>query len=1168
MTLQPAGILGRSWTSRRTPAGGSGRVGVWLVATLVAVLAGANLVALPRTRPTDVAAGVSSKPVAAPDPAARPVGADTSTTVTPAGAGWASVPVAARGVVSQTLGQTKPELAATHTAVGAELANPAQGLTGTIDGSGITVTGSDATVGVSLESWGRPTRQVPAPAGTPVTEQNQVSVERSGIREWFVNGLAGIQQNFTIATRPDGSGPLEVRLGVSGGHRIVIDADRDGIAFAGTGLRYDNLYVHDATGRELPAEFTRRHAQLTIEVDDTDAIYPITVDPTFFFDAYLKASNVEAGDSVSAVAVSGDTLVVGAQSEDSCADGVNADQTSNGCSTAGAVYVFVRSGGTWSQQAYLKASNSEANDDFGIAVGVDGDTIVVGARGEASCADGVDGDQANNGCSSAGAAYVFQRSGELWSQQAYLKASNSVASSRFGFSVAVADDLVVVGSPGERSCATGIDGDQTPTTCLDSGAAYAFVRSGATWSQQAYLKASNAEDRGDHFGYSVGVSGDTAVVGATNEWSCTDGVEGDQANNGCPGAGAAYVFIRDGTLWSQQAYLKASNSDAYDLFAHSVAVSEDTIVIGAGEEDSCADGVGGNQADNACSAAGAVYVFLRSGESWSQQAYLKASNSESNDQFGIAVSISRDVIVVGAYGESSCADGVGGDQTSNACRNAGSAYVFVRSGIAWVQEAYLKASNSEAEDGFGVFVSIDEGLIAIAAYEEDSCAVGINGDQANNLCLNSGATYSFASSLGAPTGVLGTSGEDGRVSVSWSAPSNSGPPITDYRVRVFSSTGGAASGVSGATSRVVGSATESYLFTGLTNGTGYTFKVEAYNAFGWGALSAASPVAIPYTVPAAPMGIQQLVSQSGQVPLVWEEPANNGAGITDYRVSVFSADGGVASGVSGVTSRLVGSKTESFTFTGLTNGTGYTFKVEAYNASGWGPASTLSGEVIPGLPNAPTTVGGTSGQSGQVPLVWEEPANNGAGITDYRVSVFAADGGVASGVSGVTSRLVGSKTESFTFTGLTNGTGYTFKVEAYNAAGWGPASSLTPVVMTAAPGSFGGISPTRALDTRTTGPCVGTAGRSLTLAGSFGVPADASAVSLNVTVVSPAGGGFLTVWPAGQGRPLASNLNFTAGQVVPNMVQVKLGAGGAIQLYANNGCPNVVVDVAGYYTTK
>jgi hypothetical protein len=170
---------------------------------------------------------------------------------------------------------------------------------------------------------------------------------------------------------------------------------------------------------------------------------------------------------------------------------------------------------------------------------------------------------------------------------------------------------VVVGAERERSCATGIDGDQTDNACFNAGAAYVFRRSAGVWAQQAYLKASNT-DAGDWFGTSVAVSGDTAVVGAYREDSCATGVDGKQTN-GCNSAGAAYVFRRSAGVWAQEAYLKASNSEADDRFGSSVALSGDTVVVGAGLEDSCANGVDGNQMSNACKDAGAAYVasFLR-----------------------------------------------------------------------------------------------------------------------------------------------------------------------------------------------------------------------------------------------------------------------------------------------------------------------------------------------------------------------------------------------------------------------------------------------------------------------------------------------------------------------------------------------------------------------------
>ena len=262
-------------------------------------------------------------------------------------------------------------------------------------------------------------------------------------------------------------------------------------------------------------------------------------------------------------------------------------------------------------------------------------------------------------------------------QQAYLKASNTDTDDLIGTSVAVSGDTVVVGAPGESSNATGVNGDQTNNSALNSGAAYVFVRNGTTWTQQAYLKASNT-DNSDSFGASVAVSGDTVAVGAENEDSNATGINGDQTNNNAANAGAVYVFVRNGTSWTQQAYLKASNTDPDDSFGFSVAVSSDTVVIGAVFESSNATGVNGDQADNSAGMAGAAYVFGRNGTTWTQQAYLKASNTDPSDVFGASVAISGDTVVVGAENEDSNATGINGDQIDNSAASAGAVYVFVR----------------------------------------------------------------------------------------------------------------------------------------------------------------------------------------------------------------------------------------------------------------------------------------------------------------------------------------------------------------------------------------------------------------------------------------------------------------------------------------------------------
>jgi len=460
-------------------------------------------------------------------------------------------------------------------------------------------------------------------------------------------------------------------------------------------------------------------------------------------EAYLKASNTDASDLFGvSIAVAGDTVIVGAFSEDSSATGVNGNQANNSADESGAAYVFVRSGSSWVQQAYLKASNTEEGDTFGSVVAISGNTIVVGAPAEASSTTGVNGLQTDNSAPGSGAAYVFVRSGSVWTQQAYLKASNTNMNDAFGFSVAVSGDTVVVGANIEASNAVGVNGNQADNSALQAGAAYVFVRSGNVWTQQAYLKASNT-NAADNFGYAVSVSGETIVVGALQERSNATGVNGNQANNSLLSAGAAYVFTRTGSTWSQQAYLKASNTELRDQFGSSVAVSGDTALVGAIGEDSSAVGVNGNQTDNAASGAGAAYVFVRSGSVWSQQAYLKASNSNANDTFGFALALDADTVVVGSPFEESNALGINGNQLDNSAPGAGAAYVFGRSGTAWKQRAYLKASNTDAGDAFAGSVAVSGGTGLVGAAGEASTANGVGGNQASNAATFAGAAYAF-----------------------------------------------------------------------------------------------------------------------------------------------------------------------------------------------------------------------------------------------------------------------------------------------------------------------------------------------------------------------------------------------------------------------------------------
>jgi hypothetical protein len=241
------------------------------------------------------------------------------------------------------------------------------------------------------------------------------------------------------------------------------------------------------------------------------------------------APNTASADGFgSVVALSNGTLAVGVPYQDSA-------------SYAGAVYVFQWTSTTWAQQAYLRAQVIGINDYFGVAVALSGDTLVVGAGGEDSSATGIDGNQMDDRADAAGAVYVFQRSGTVWAQQTYLKASNTGANDGFGGSVALSGDVLAIGAPGEASSATGMNGDQASDSAIYSGAVYVFQRSGPTWAQQAYTKASNT-DTGDRFGWAVALSGDTLAVGAISEASSATGIDSNQADNGTSAAGAVYVF--------------------------------------------------------------------------------------------------------------------------------------------------------------------------------------------------------------------------------------------------------------------------------------------------------------------------------------------------------------------------------------------------------------------------------------------------------------------------------------------------------------------------------------------------------------------------------------------------------------------------------------------------
>jgi hypothetical protein len=419
-----------------------------------------------------------------------------------------------------------------------------------------------------------------------------------------------------------------------------------------------------------------------------------------------------------AIAISASTVAIGEEQE--------------GTVMAGNVFLHTRTGSSWSPPVTIAGPPSASG--FGGAIAIDGDTFVTGAFNETIGAASV-----------AGAAYVYVRTASGWEQQARLTAPVPRQNESFGTSVALAEDTIVIGASGDSSAATGVNPVHDDTDATRSGAVYVFGRVGTTWTQSAYLKPSNTQP-GAFFGTSVALSGDTVVVGAPLESSSAVGVDcsvpGCRASTpGGKGAGAAYVFARSAGTWSQRSYVKASNARAGAAFGQSVAISNGAIVVGSPGESSAARGVGGNAADTTAASAGALYVFAPSGPSYTQRAYVKASNARSGSGFGAAVALAGDLLVVGAPNESSGATFVDGDQADMSKPGAGAVYLFSLA-TSITQRAYVKPAETRSASSFGQSVAVSSTLLLVGAPQDGSSAKGINGTGPITL-PSSGAVHAF-----------------------------------------------------------------------------------------------------------------------------------------------------------------------------------------------------------------------------------------------------------------------------------------------------------------------------------------------------------------------------------------------------------------------------------------
>ncbi|MCB1207897.1 MAG: PKD domain-containing protein [Verrucomicrobiales bacterium] len=338
------------------------------------------------------------------------------------------------------------------------------------------------------------------------------------------------------------------------------------------------------------------------------------------------------------------------------------------------------------------------------AVAVGPDVVAVGAPNE----------QGSGAPSAYGTACVLRWDGTNWNKEADIVPSNPALVQKFGHAVAIIDDIMVVGAPGESSAASGINGAGATTAgAIEAGAVYVFKRNAGAWTQQALIKQAQP-GAGDHFGAAIALFGDTLVVGAPDEDSAATDVGGDESDNAATNSGAVYVFTRSGSTWAQEAYLKASNTGTGDRFGTSVSLSGDVLAVGAGFEDSAETGVSGIGSSNSAPDSGAVYVFRREGE-WLQEAYLKPSNTGAADEFGRSVAVSGARVIVGAPNEDSDSTTVNSGSMDNTSTDRGAAYVFVFNGAAWVQEAYVKQPNGATGDHFGASVAMSRGRVVIGA---------------------------------------------------------------------------------------------------------------------------------------------------------------------------------------------------------------------------------------------------------------------------------------------------------------------------------------------------------------------------------------------------------------------------------------------------------------------
>ena len=568
-----------------------------------------------------------------------------------------ALPPSARAAVARLLGRDSPSFQAQATKNGFAFGARRTGLDARFLPDGAIVNADGFSWGLGLRAAGRRHRMVAIEPVPPTAARNQVAYRHAaGISERYDYGPLGIEQTFTLSSRPRGppGAPLLLTIGpLPRGLRASIAPDRRSLVLTRAGqrvLRYWGLSASDAQGRSLAAGLTLTGHGLALQLDDRGARYPLRVDP------FVQTAKLTAADSLGPVAIAGDTIAVGA---------------TGGNSGKGAVYVFVNSGSGWSQQAELTASDGASGDNLGGSVAISGDTIAAGAP---NATVGANGGQ--------GAVYVFVKPSAGWqngTETAKLTASDGAANDQLGYRVGIAGNTIVAGAPQMQTAG--------------NGAAYVFVKGTSGWSAatQAKLTSSDATS-GDSFGGTVAISADagTVAVGAPSFNSGQNLSEGK-----------AYVFVKGAGAWSsatETTRLTASDGAANDALGSALGVAADGQTIVAGASGKQVGGVSGG---------GAAYVFQTT-NAWTsstQAAELTAPDGSGGDRFGLSAAIAADTIAVGAPFR-------GGN-------GFGTLYVFVKPSGGWTtthtSSQELTASDEANGDWFAYTVAISSDASTIVA---------------------------------------------------------------------------------------------------------------------------------------------------------------------------------------------------------------------------------------------------------------------------------------------------------------------------------------------------------------------------------------------------------------------------------------------------------------------